>query len=134
MFTPPKQLLGLRVLVAEDEMLVSMAIEEFLQDIRCEIVGPFSDVAPAHKAAISDDIDFGLLDINLTGDRSYVVAEALAARRTPFLFISGYGDHALPPDRPGWRVCRKPFRGPELAAMMIEQMERERVAGTRSLG
>ena len=134
MFILPKQLMGLRVLVAEDELLVWLAIEDFLDDLQCKIVGPYSDVGPAHTAALNEEIDFGLLDINLTGERSYPVAEALSARRTPFLFISGYGDHAVPPDRPEWRVCAKPFREEALASMMVEQIERVRSAGSRYPG
>ena len=42
---------GLRVLVVEDEMLVSLLIEEMLTDHECAIVGPFATVAPAVEAA-----------------------------------------------------------------------------------
>ena len=35
-------LAGLRILIVEDEFLVAMLVEEMLQDLRCEIVGPVS--------------------------------------------------------------------------------------------
>jgi hypothetical protein len=50
------------------------------------------------------------------------VANALMARRIPFLFLSGYGESAVPKDRPEWRVCSKPFREGDLIEMMSQQL------------
>ena len=40
-------LAGLRILIVEDEFLVAMLVEEMLQDLRCEIVGPVSTLEEA---------------------------------------------------------------------------------------
>jgi CheY-like chemotaxis protein len=117
-------LAGLRVLVVEDEMLVSLLIEEVLTDHRCTIVGPYSAVPPAVEAAMNEAIDVALLDVNIGGSKVYPVANALAARHIPFLFLSGYGPSAIPRDRPDWRVCSKPFRAAELIGMLSEQVAR----------
>jgi CheY-like chemotaxis protein len=115
-------LAGLRVLVVEDEMLVSLLIEEMLVDHACAIVGPFATVPDAAEAATTAAIDVGILDVNVGGSKVYPVAHALAARRIPFLFLSGYGESAIPHDRPGWRLCRKPFREAALIDMLAEQV------------
>jgi CheY-like chemotaxis protein len=115
-------LAGLRVLVVEDEMLVSLLIEEMLTDHRCAIVGPYATVPPAVEAAKSEAIDVALLDVNIGGLKVYPVANALMARRIPFLFLSGYGESAVPKDRPEWRVCSKPFREGDLIEMMSQQL------------
>jgi CheY-like chemotaxis protein len=122
MNAPESVLTGLRVLVVEDEMLVSLLIEDMLADHACEIVGPFATVAEAVEAAMTEAIDIALLDVNIAGTKVYPVADVLKARRIPFLFLSGYGQSAIPRDQPDWRVCAKPFREVDLVEMLSEQM------------
>jgi hypothetical protein len=60
-----------------------------------------------------------VLDVNLAGVMVFTVAEALAGRGVPFLFLSGYGPHAVPPGHPEWRVCGKPFTDEDLIASLV---------------
>lgn len=115
-------LAGLRVLVVEDEMLVSLFIEDVLLEQSCVIVGPFDRIDAAMDAATSGALDLALLDVNVAGRTIYPVAEALARRDIPFLLLSGYGDAAVPVEHPDWRACAKPFRPEELIAMLIDQL------------
>ncbi len=115
-------LAGLRVLIVEDEMLVSLLIEDTLADEDCIIVGPFDDVAGALAAAQTELIDLAVLDVNLGGVKVYPVADMLAGRGIPFLLLSGYGPNAVPSDRPDWRVCSKPFKPKELVAQLVERV------------
>ena len=62
------------------------------------------------KAAGSDAIDAAILDMDLAGENTRPVADALEARGIPFLFLTGYGADGLPPDKPHWRALGKPFR------------------------
>jgi CheY-like chemotaxis protein len=119
-------LIGLRVLLVEDEMIVSLLIEDMLQDLSCVIVGPYDRFDPALAAAKADPFDFALLDINIAGVKAYPVAEVLTSRGIPFLFLSGYGEAAVPSDHPSWRVCSKPFRSDQLVTMMREQLRAQR--------
>jgi DNA-binding NarL/FixJ family response regulator len=105
-------------------MLVSLLIEDFLNELLCTVVGPYSTVGAALGAARSAEIDFALLDVNIAGAKVYPVAEALQARRIPFIFLSGYGDEAVPADRPEWRVCSKPFQLNVLVETMLEELSR----------
>jgi DNA-binding response OmpR family regulator len=111
-------LTGKRVLIVEDEMLVALLIEDFLADMGCTTVGPFRSVAVALEAARTEDLDLAVLDVNLDGERVYPVAEMLAERRIPFLFLSGYGEEAIPPGHAEWKVCAKPFRSEVLMRML----------------
>jgi len=113
----------LRVLVVEDEMLVSLLIEDVLIDQRCTVVGPFERVPGALAAAQTEALDLAVLDVNIAGAKVYPVAEALAARHIPFVFVSGYGQNAIPIDRPSWRVCSKPFRPRDLVTMLEDQLK-----------
>lgn len=111
-------LVGKRVLVVEDESLIASLIEDYLADVGCDTVGPFDSVAGALEAVRSETFDAAVLDVNLVGERSYPVADALTARGIPFLFLSGYGDAGLQPGLRTGRICTKPFRGDDLTGML----------------
>lgn len=109
-----------RIMVVEDELLVAMLIEDVLADEECRIVGPFMTLSDALAAARIEVIDIALLDVNLHGQKVYPVAEVLAIRNIPFLFLTGYGRDAIPDDHPDWRVCSKPFRPNDLTEILAE--------------
>ena len=113
------------MLVVEDELLVAMLIEETLVDHGCEVVGPFTTLRSALDAAGEVQADLALLDVNLRGERVYPVAELLDARGIPFLLLSGYGQEAVPADRPGWVSCSKPFLPSELLLAMSALLARK---------
>src|SRR5665213_1154951 len=81
---------GRRVLVVEDEFLVSLTTTDFLEDIGCEVVGPAASLAAAIRLAESEPLDAAVLDINIAGDMIWPVAEELRRRDVPFLFLSEY--------------------------------------------
>jgi DNA-binding response OmpR family regulator len=118
MFTAPQILVGKRILIVEDEMLVALLIEDFLTEIGCHPVGTCGSVQAAMDAVQVGAFDMAILDVNLDGEMVYPVAELLVERQIPFLFLSGYGIEAIPPNHPEWKVCAKPFRGEELVKML----------------
>ena len=97
---------------------MALMIEDFLTEFGCTTIGPYGTVETALNAVQTEALDLAILDVNLSGERVYPVAEALAERHIPFLFLSGYGEEAIPPDHMDWKVCAKPFRGAELAGML----------------
>lgn len=103
-------LVGLRVLVVEDEMLVSMLVEDMLADFGCSVVGPAPDFDAAMALATSAEIDAALLDVNVAGRPVFAVADALKARGVPFAFASGYGAAGVESDHRDAPVLQKPFR------------------------
>ncbi len=115
-------LAGLRVLLVEDEMMVSLLIEDILAEQRCVIVGPYDRLTEALVAARTRVIDLAVLDVNIAGDKVYPIADVLAAREIPFLLLSGYGESAIPSEHPDWRVCGKPFREDVLIGMLVERV------------
>jgi DNA-binding response OmpR family regulator len=119
----PRVLVGKRILIVEDEMLVALLIEDFLTDLGCCTLGPCGSVANALVAARTESFDLAVLDVNLDGEMVYPVAEVLAERHIPFLFLSGYGNEAIPAGRSDWKVCSKPFRGADLVTMMSAALE-----------
>ena len=105
-----ERLVGLRVLVVEDEMLVSMLVEDMLADFGCSVVGPAPDFDSALSLANSAEIDAALLDVNVAGRVIFPVADALKARGVPFAFASGYGAAGVEGDHRDAPVLQKPFR------------------------
>jgi CheY-like chemotaxis protein len=84
-----------RVLVIEDEMMVSMLLEDMLSNIGYTPVGPATRMEPALKLIENARFDVAILDVNLNGDETYPIADALTARAKPFVFASGYGASRL---------------------------------------
>ncbi len=106
---------GLRVLVAEDEALVSMLIEDMLADMGAVVVGPAANLDEAMALAIGDGIDIALLDVNLAGKPIFPIADVLRERGVPFIFASGYGEAGIIDGHRGATVLQKPFREADLA-------------------
>jgi CheY-like chemotaxis protein len=100
----------LRVLVVEDEFLVSMDIQFMLTQLGCEVVGPCGDLAAGLRAAETQALDMAVLDINIRGQPVTPVADALAARRVPFVFCTGYRLDQLAGRYPTAQRLMKPFQ------------------------
>jgi CheY-like chemotaxis protein len=60
-----ERLNGLRLLVVEDEALVAMLLKDALQGLGCAVVGPAGNVARALALLEREEVDLGLLDVNL---------------------------------------------------------------------
>ena len=111
---------GLRVLVVEDEMMVSMLIEDMLAELGCEVVGPASRLDEAMALAREAEVDCAVLDVNLGGQPIFPVADLLRERGRPFAFATGYGDAGLRETDKGSPVLQKPFREGDLARVLGE--------------
>jgi DNA-binding response OmpR family regulator len=84
-----------RILVVDDEPLISMLVEDWLTELGCEVVGPARSLEDGLDLAGSAPLDGAILDVNLGGQDSYAVASALQQRGVPFAFATG--DSALGP-------------------------------------
>jgi CheY-like chemotaxis protein len=107
-------LAGRRVLVVEDESMVMMLLQDMLGDIGCEVIGCASRFTDAMEKARSLTFDVAILDVNLNGERTFPIAEVLAARGVGFVFATGYGASSLPASFAKTPVLQKPFHQQEL--------------------
>ena len=114
------KLAGKRVLVAEDEPLVSMLVEDELRDAGATVLGPAHSVDDALRlveaAAADGGISAAVLDINLDWRHAGPLADRLAALGVPFLFATGYGENCDMGGHGEAPVLRKPFGAETLAA------------------
>jgi CheY-like chemotaxis protein len=107
---------GRRVLVIEDEMIVAMLLEDMLADLGCTVLGPAARVDQALTIiAATRSLDAAVLDVNLNGQKSYPVADALVARGVPFLFTTGYRRDSVMNGYRSFPQLEKPFKLSELA-------------------
>lgn len=110
-----KPVSGRRVLVVEDEVMVAWLLEDLLADLGYAIVGPAARVNQALAMIETEPIDVAVLDVNLNGEMSYPVADALAARGVPFVFVTGYDKNRMLNGYRRFSILQKPFHRSELS-------------------
>lgn len=85
-----------RVLLVEDEPLIAMMLEDFIDVLGHRVAGTAESVATALPLVEGGGIDVAILDVNLRGgERSWPIADALAERGVPMIFASGGGDRDI---------------------------------------
>jgi CheY-like chemotaxis protein len=107
---------GLRVLVVEDETIISFLIEDMLTELGCAEIWHASGAPEALSLLGEKRPDVAVLDVNLRGEMCFPVAERLAAQGIPFIFATGYGREGIPPRWLDHPVVQKPFHPLTLAA------------------
>ncbi|MBR0986079.1 response regulator [Bradyrhizobium liaoningense] len=111
-------LCGRRALVVEVEMLIVMMIEDMLADLGCKSVTSAATVDEALALIGAQAFDVALLDMNLGGNDSGPVAEALSARGVPFAYSTGNTSQNIRNGNPDSLVLKKPFRFEDLVAIL----------------
>ena len=98
-----------RVLVVEDEAMISMLLEDMVSDAGAEIIGPIATFEDALVFARRAEFEVAVLDLNLNGKLSYPIAQAIRERRIPVIFATGYGIHGVRDEFRDCPVLQKPF-------------------------
>ena len=73
-----------RVLIVEDEAVIAMALEMFLEELGAQVVATAGNVQEALQKATSEDFDIAFLDVNLNGQKAHVLPGVLERRHKPF--------------------------------------------------
>ena len=81
---------GLRMLVAEDELLISQLVREILVTLECTVIWPACNRGETPRAIRTNSIDSALLDVQLDEASIYPAIEKLV-RRIPFMLVTGQG-------------------------------------------
>jgi CheY-like chemotaxis protein len=112
-------LLGRKILVVEDAYLVAMDLCEEMEGLGCTVVGPVGRLELALDLAQREQIDGAVLDVNLAGELSFPVAEALSARHIPYVLVTSYDDDAaFPSEYRNILRFSKPYRSSHLAPIL----------------
>ena len=86
---------GRNILVVEDEPLIAMMLEDFLETLGHTVHASCDNLNDAMSQADADGFDLAILDVNLKGEAVWPVAQKLKARGLPFVLASG--GHVEPP-------------------------------------
>jgi CheY-like chemotaxis protein len=97
MSTPPTAAGGLRILIVEDEVLVSMFLADVLTDLGHTVTGTADTVDTALEVAAQHPCDLAFIDLGLAGHGDGIeVAQQLRERHgIPALLMSGASEAAV---------------------------------------
>jgi len=115
------------VLIVEDDFLLASYSAKVLENEGARIVGPAASVEKALALLGSETPDAALLDVNLNGETTLAVADALRVRGVPFVVVTGYGEDDLQSDalRDAPRL-EKPIQAKSLFRAVAERISKER--------
>ncbi|WP_422001708.1 response regulator [Reyranella sp.] len=125
-------MIGRRILIVEDEYLLAEDLRRYLVLAGAVVVGPAPRLGRA-QALIADEaqIDAAVLDVNLAGEPVFPVAEALAVRDVPFVFVSGFDRSTLPPSLSERPLLQKPVDFETLRQVLTDLLRERQEAGPR---
>ena len=99
----------LRVLIIEDEPLIAMMIEDFVDLLEHRVAGTSDAVLDALPRVAEGGFDVAILDVNLRDGPCWPVADALQARGIPFVIATGGHVEPPPPEHAAAPQLAKPF-------------------------
>jgi len=106
------------VLIVEDEAMIRMMVADMLGDLGYPIAAETGDIDDAMTLARTAAFDVAILDVNVNGKLISPVADIIAARPRPFVFVTGYGMQGLPQNYRNRPVLQKPFQMETLANIL----------------
>jgi DNA-binding response OmpR family regulator len=109
----------LRILILDDEPLISDMLQDWLAELRCEAIGPVETAAGALGLIDAEPLDGAILDVSLRGGDSFQVARELRNRGVPFAFATGYDRGDVATEFPEAGILRKPFSLEDLKVTLV---------------
>jgi CheY-like chemotaxis protein len=109
-----------RVLVVEDEYLIRMLLEDMLAELGYDVAAAVDSIAKASAFATDGEFDVAILDVNLDGEEIFPVADILAKRGLPFVFVSGHGEQSLLERFRGRPSLQKPFQSEQIKTTLAK--------------
>jgi CheY-like chemotaxis protein len=117
--TPQRVLtFGKKLLLVEDEPLIGTLIHDMLVDWGFEPSEPFRRLEDAMTAVEETTFDGAILDMNLNGEAVYPLADILASRSIPFVFLTGYGQQSVDRRFAEYPILQKPVEPETLEAVL----------------
>ena len=115
----------LRVLILEDEPLISMNLEGIVESTVESLVVVKASVAEGEKA-LGQPFDFVLLDVDLTNGATHGIARRLIDRQIPFSFVSGSPRGDLPAELRNVPFIEKPYRADQIIQAVLSAQEQKK--------
>lgn len=100
---------GRIILIVEDEPLIAMMLEDFLDSLGHKVSGTCDTVQCALDEVEKGGFDLAILDVNLKGENVWPVAAALRQNNVPFVIATGGHVDPPPPEYNNAPVIEKPY-------------------------
>jgi len=100
---------GRSILIVEDEPLIAMMLEDFLDSLGHRIAGTVDSVAEAMAKIDEGGFDIAILDVHLKGEHAWPIADRLLQEGLPFVFATGGHIDPPPPAHAAAPVLAKPY-------------------------
>ena len=97
------------VLIVEDESLIAMMLEDFLESLGHEVAGTCDSVAGALTRVEQGGFDVAIVDVHLNGEQVWPVADLLAQKGIPYILATGGHIEPPPAQHAQAPVLSKPF-------------------------
>ena len=98
-----------RVLIVEDEPLIAMMLEDFLDSLGHGITGTCETVQDAMAKVEEGGFDVAIIDVHLKGEHVWPVADRLTEKGIPFIVATGGHIAPPPPEHENAPVLNKPY-------------------------
>ena len=101
---------GRSILIVEDEPLIAMMLEDFLESLGHDVVATCESLEDALVRVRAGGFDLAIIDVQLKdGKRVWPVADILKQDGTPFILATGGHVEPPPPEHAGAPVLAKPY-------------------------
>ncbi len=98
-----------QALIVEDEAIIAMMLQMFLEELGCVVQDTASNVQDALRAASEGHFECAFLDVNLNGQKAHAIPGVLQRRKIPFAFVTGYGAQGVLATYADAPIVTKPF-------------------------
>jgi CheY-like chemotaxis protein len=112
-----------RVLIVDDEPLIAMLAQDWLEDLGHQTVGPAHDLKTALSLS-QEPIDVAILDVSLGAEKSYEVARRLRGRHIPFAFATGHAPGSAEGEFDDAPTLPKPYSFETFSGVVAELVQR----------
>jgi two-component sensor histidine kinase/DNA-binding response OmpR family regulator len=113
-----------QILLIEDEALLGLLMRDILTDLGYVVTGPFNTVADGIAAAEAEQLLGGVLDVNLSGELVYPLADILRSNGVPFVFVTGYAKDRIEPRFDDVPLLQKPLTRDSLGRALSSVLSR----------
>ncbi|WMT92894.1 response regulator [Pelagibacterium sp. H642] len=111
---------GRKILVAEDDYLIVSDLVQWLERTGFHTIGPVANLQDAlFEIEHEPRLQGALLDINLGGEWSFPVADALREKGIPIVFTTGYDRDVIPDRFNDVEIFRKPIDPITIAETLV---------------
>ena len=98
------------ILIVEDEPLIAMMLEDFLESLGHNVVATCDSVEDALEKVDAGGFDVAIIDVQLKdGKQVWPVADRLTAAGKPFVLATGGHVEPPPPEHADAPVLSKPY-------------------------